>query len=200
LVKAARNDRTLPIITGGGEPDRSFAERLLSPASSRKKRIPLMLRFSMEVARNPFYASMPSCLFGFAEEFFYRFINKGGKKSLLMVPMFKFIRWDEEMILSLIQNELNWRSPVYSGSSWRSDCEISILKDFLHRETLGFTKHDELLSGRIREGMVTREVALQRLESDNTISQQFLIELLNRLGLSFYDLDVALREYKRARA
>jgi hypothetical protein len=200
LVKAARNDRTLPIITGGGEPDRSFAERLLSPACSRRKKIPLILGFSMEVARNPFYASMPSCLFGFAEEFVYRFLNKGGKKSLLMVPMFKFIRWDEEVILSLIQNELNWRSPVYSGSSWRSDCEISILKDFLHRETLGFTKHDELLSGMIREGMATREVALQRLESDNTISQEFLVELLDKLGLSFYDLDVALREYKRARA
>jgi hypothetical protein len=73
------------------------------------------------------------------------------------------------------------------------------LKDFLHRETLGFTKHDELLSGMIREGMTTREVALQRLERDNTISQPFLVELLEKLGLSFHDLDVALREYKRAR-
>ncbi len=200
LVRAARNDRALPIITGGGEPDRSFAERLLSPARSRSKRIPLMLGFSREVARNPSYALRPSCVFGFAEEFYYRFLNKGGKKSLLMVPMFKFIRWDEEMILSLIQDELNWRSPAYTGSSWRSDCEISILKDFLHRETLGFTKHDELLSGMIREGMATREVALQRLESDNTISQPFLIELLDKLGLRFYELDAALREYERARA
>ncbi len=48
--------------------------------------------------------------------------------------------------------------------------------------------------------MATREVALQRLESDNTISQPFLIELLDKLGLRFYELDAALREYERARA
>jgi hypothetical protein len=199
LVKAVRNDRTLPIITGAGEPDRSFAERLLSPTNSRKKKIPLMLGFSMEIARNPFYALSPRCMLGFAEEFFYRFWLKGGRKSLLMIPLFKFMRWDEGAILSLIQDELKWRRPSESSSSWRSDCEISILKDFLHRETLGFTKHDELLSGMIREGMTTREVALQRLERDNTISQPFLVELLEKLGLSFHDLDVALREYKRAR-
>jgi hypothetical protein len=197
LVKAARNDRTLPVITGAGEPDRSFAEILLSPADSRRKRMSLMLGFSMEIARNPSYALRPGCLLGFAEEFFYRFVNRGGKRSLSMIAMFRFIRWNEEVILSLIQNELKWKSPSYSGSTWRSDCEISILKDFLYRETLGFTKHDELLSGMIREEMTTREEALRRLERDNTISQQFLSGLLDRLGLSFYDLDIALKEYRR---
>jgi hypothetical protein len=51
----------------------------------------------------------------------------------------------------------------------------------------------------MREEMITREEALGRLERDNTISQQFLIELFDRLRSSFYDLDTALKEYDRVR-
>jgi hypothetical protein len=205
LIKTAQNHPSLPIIVGSGEPARSFAVRLLSLANeppeltqSRRKKYPIVLGFLTEIARNPFYILSPNCLFGFADEFPYRFLNKG-KKDLLEVQLFKYIGWNEENILTLIQDELKWKTPACSRSSWRSDCEIHLLKQYLYRETLGFTKNDELLSGIIREGMITREEALRRLESDNMISQQFLIGLFDKWGLSFRDLDVALKEYKRVR-
>lgn len=203
VIKTVQNHPSLPVIVGSGEPEQSFAERLLSLANkppeitrSRRKKHPIVLGFLMEISRNPFYALSPNCLFGFADEFLYRFSNKG-KKDLLQVRLFKYIRWNEENILSLIQNELKWKTPGCSRSSWRSDCKIHLLKQYLYRETLGFTKNDELLSGMIREGMITREEALRRLESENMISHRFLIGLLDEWGLSFRDLDVALKEYKR---
>jgi len=196
LVKTAQSYQIPLVIDGSGEPDQSFAERLLSLTNSKRKKLPLMLGFSMEMIRNPFYVLSPKCLIGFTEEFFHSFVYKEDR-DLGITPVFKFIEWNEADILSLIQNELNWKRPSYSRSSWRADCKLNELKNYLYRETLGFTKHDELLSGMIRKGMITREDALRRLENDTVISQQFLIELLDELELSFHDLDVALKEYKR---
>jgi hypothetical protein len=147
---------------------------------------------------NPSYLS-PSCVIGFAREFFYRFLHKDGA-NLRMVSLFQFIEWNETDIVSLIQNRLKWEKPSYTRSSWRADCKINELKNCLYGETLGFTKHDELLSGMIRRGIMTREDALRRLESDNTVSQQFLTELLDELGLNFNDLDTALQKYKRTKS
>jgi hypothetical protein len=52
---------------------------------------------------------------------------------------------------------------------------------------------DEILSNMIREGMITRGEALERLENESAIPQQFVIDFLDELGSSFSDLVVALR-------
>ena len=197
LVKTAQNNNFPLIITGDGEPELSFAEILLSISTNVKgKKLSLFLGFLMESIRNPYYILNPNCLTAFTKEFFYRYLHKYDKE-LKKISFFEFIEWDEEMILSVIQKELRWENPPHSKTSWRSDCKIHQLKQYLYRETLGFTKNDELLSGMIRDDMITREDALKRLENDNIISQQFLIALLDEWGLNFSDLDIALREYKK---
>jgi hypothetical protein len=148
-----------------------------------------------EVAENPYYLS-PNCLVAFAKEFFYRFSYR--TKEYKYASLFKFIEWDEEMILSVIRKELKWKPPSHSRTSWRSDCKVHLLRQYLYKETLGFTKNDELLSRMIRENMITRVNALRRLEDENVIPRQFLTAFLDELGLRFADLDMALREYKKA--
>lgn len=196
FVKTARNNKTPLVIMGEGEPERSFAEDLLSISTGvRSKKLSLILGFLREIIRNPHYVNR-NCLAGFAQEFLYRYVHEYDKK-VRMVQFFTFIEWNEKTIHSVIQKELKWRKPPHSRSSWRSDCRIHLLKQYLYRETLGFTKNDELLSGMIRDNMITREDALKRVENDNIISQQFLISFLDELGLNFSALDIALREYKK---
>jgi len=194
-IKTAQQNKISLIITGDGEPELSFAEILLSISSNTKSnKLSLILGFLMESMRNPYYILNPNCLIAVAKEFFYRYLHQYNKE-LKIVSLFEFIEWDENMILSVIQKELKWKNPPHSRSSWRSDCKLHLFRQYLYRETLGFTKNEELLSGMIRENMITREDALKRLENDNIISQQFIISLLDELGLSFSDLEIALREY-----
>jgi len=197
LVKTAQSNKIPLVITGGGEPQRSFARDLLSISGGRgKKRLSLGLGFSREIVRNPYYIFNPNFFAKFAKEFFYRFSYKF--EDFKLVRFFKYIEWDEDVILSVIKKELAWKKPADSKASWRSDCKIHLLRQYLYLETLGFTKNDELISGMVRENMMTREEGLRRLENDNIISQEFLAGLLDELGLDFADLNVALREYKKS--
>jgi hypothetical protein len=197
LVKTARQHRVPLIITGAGEPERSFAQRLLSTTHTRRKKLPLVAGLARQVKDNPRYISSPSFVGRLGSEFFYRFVSKA-KKSERTLSIFRYIGWHEDHILSVIQNELQWEKPAYSQSSWRADCAINELKNYLYKHTLGFTKHDELLSGMIRRGLMTRQEALQRLERDNQISKPFLQNLFRDLKLNFGDLENALENYQAA--
>jgi tRNA(Ile)-lysidine synthase TilS/MesJ len=197
LVKTVESNKIPLVILGSGEPARSFAQRLLSVSGEIGKKFPLVLGFSEEILRNPYYVLSPSCLVAFTREFFYRFLHKYNK-YFDRVRIFKYIEWNEETILSVIEEELAWKKPPDSTSSWRSDCKIHLLKQYLYMRMLGFTKNDEILSGMIKENMITREEALTRLESENAISQKFLAEFLDELGVSFSDLDISLKEYEKA--
>jgi len=194
LVKTAQNNKIPLVIIGSGEPGQPFAVKLLSiPTNSKRKKLSLILGFAMEMIRNPYYLS-PSCSIAFAREFFYRFVHK---PDLTFMPIFRFTEWNEKKILSVIKNELQWKNPPHSRSTWRSDCKIHLLRQYLYLETLGFTKNDGILSGMIRENMITREEALKRLENENLIPRQSLTALFDELGLNFSDLVSALREYKK---
>jgi hypothetical protein len=192
LVKTAQSYGIPLVFTGSGEPGQPFANKLLSiPTDSDKKKLALICGFVMEMVKNPYYVLRPGCAIAFAREFYYRFLYRSG---LRFVPLFRFVEWNEERILSVIQSELGWRPPSYSKASWRSDCKIHLLRQYLYGETLGFTKNDALLSRMLRENMLSREKALRRLEIENTIPEQFLASFFDELGLMFSDLIVALTD------
>jgi hypothetical protein len=150
-----------------------------------------MAGLAQQFKDNPCYLSSPGFVFRLGREFYYRFVSKA-KRSEKTLSVFRYIGWSEDHILSVIQDELQWEKPSYSQSSWRADCALNELKNYLYRYTLGFTKHDELLSGMIRRQMMTRQEALLRLESDNEISRPFLQGLFRDLRLDFDALNVAL--------
>jgi glucosamine--fructose-6-phosphate aminotransferase (isomerizing) len=191
LVKTARDYQCPLVLTGGGEPERSFAQRLLSSTGSRGKTLTLISGFLREVIRNPRYLGSVRFLRLAARELYHRYLHRRRTK-VRTTSIFRYIAWNEEQVTSMIEDELGWKKAPYSSSSWRSDCKLNELKNFLYLRMLGFTKHDELLSGMVRRGLIAREEALERLTSDNVISDQFVAELLVQLGLSFGELQTAL--------
>ena len=205
LTQAAYDNNVSLILGGGGgvvgyggEPEQSFAEKLLSVSDSNGKigrPLFLLAGFLAQLVKNPSYFQ-PACLASFAREFLHRFWY-GYNRDLEVLGLFEFIPWNEDEVVSTVQNELKWGKPDYRKTSWRADCKIHFLKDYLYGKTLAFTKNDELLSGMIREGMITREGALKRLENDDYLSKQFLTEFLRELGLELHGLDVALAEYQK---
>jgi hypothetical protein len=200
LASTAREHGLGLAITGGGEPEgRSFAQRLLSPDQRVGKGLSLVRGALREVARNPRYVYDLGFVGRLATEFFYRFGYKARAKTK-MVSLFRYIAWDEARIVDVIQGELGWQKPSHSSSSWRADCKVNELKNYLYARTLGFTKHDTLLSGMVRSSSMSRERALERLSSDNVISETFLQGVVAELGTRFDDLDAALCAYHGTRA
>ncbi len=192
LIKTAQNYQIPLVITGSGEPGHAFAKELLIGPVNNRGNLALVLGSIAQMIANPRYLTLRLAL-AFVREFFHRFVLR---TNLKFVPLFRFIAWNEKEILATIKRELRWVSPTHSQSSWRSDCKIHLVRQYLYRETLGFTKNDVLLSGMIRRNMITRHEALERLKVENQISKDFLETFFDEMGLSLADLVAALSKYK----
>jgi hypothetical protein len=200
LRKAREYDIPL-LLTGGGEPESSFATRFLTVNSADGTSNSLLAGYIREMHRNPAYLLSPAFVMTALMEYVCYFSKYPTVKKLLYpahkhVPLFRYIEWDEEEIVSVITSELGWENYDYSQSTWRSDCKIGLLKNYLYERTAGFTKHDELLSGMIREGMIDRPEALRRVANENVSSELFLVEFLGELGLDLDGLEDALRDIR----
>ena len=87
-----------------------------------------------------------------------------------------------------------------SRSVWRSDCKVNLLRNHLYKVTLGFTKNDELVSSMIRLGDLSREDSLTRVEREGIISDEFLREFLQEIGVRYQEYEDGLAQIEKARA
>ena len=85
--------------------------------------------------------------------------------------------------MSRIKQELNWESPSQFSSSWRFDCKVSHLKDMMYLKTLNMTEKDDLYSKMVREGLITRDNALIRLNDENKLHIKEIKRLLKSSGI-----------------
>jgi hypothetical protein len=194
VTRTAKEHGIPLILVGSGEPALSFAQGLLSTTGGRKEYLPMIAGMAGEWLRNPCYVLDPLFVIALGTEFVYRFWRKrpGG---ITRMPLFKYLEWDEETIVTTIQDKLGWRKTGYAQSTWRADCKISEFKDYLYYRMLGFTKNDELLSSMVRAGDISREQALTRLQKDNTTSPQFVKEMCSEHGLDYAELERALEKH-----
>ena len=192
----ARNNR-VPVIIIGSNPldDRSFKQMImaLDPNRSRKKGS-FILGYLLQVIRNPMWILNYTCLVTQIKEYYHHFYIKRSRKGdiLRITPFYSYIRWEEKALISTIQDELNWGETPGAESTWRGDCDIALLKLYLYKKTLGFNDRDEGLSYLIRDSQVSREEALERLEKEGKISEEVIKEILDKLGLDFSILKIAL--------
>jgi hypothetical protein len=105
------------------------------------------------------------------------------------IDLFFYLEWNEQEVLSRIRSELDWDYPRLSNSSWRFDCRIGHMKDFMYMRTLGMTERDDFYSRMIREGQMTREEALERLQVENGFYVDHIKQLLDEVGMQSYGME-----------
>lgn len=115
--------------------------------------------------------------------------------NILKTDLYYYVPWEEDVVLSTIKTELGWSKPVSEASSWRFDCKIGVIKDFLYMTLFGFTEKDDLYSQMIRNGEMTRETALQRLSEENVVSIEKVDACLKPYNLSLNSLFSLNKKY-----
>jgi len=94
------------------------------------------------------------------------------------IDLFHYIPWNEQDVISRIRSELEWDFPNDKKTTWRFDCKIADLKDYLYFQTLGMTEKDDFYSKMILENLITRDQALERLENETTLNADIIDEIL----------------------
>jgi glutamine---fructose-6-phosphate transaminase (isomerizing) len=149
--------------------------------NQRGGNISRLLEYGSQVIRNPRWIMSYNYLNAQIQEFIYYFyFDKLVHVSRMqhIKPYLSYIRWDEHKITSTLTNELNWKKRADVASSWRSDCHIALLKLYIYKKAFGFNDKLDNLSHLVRDGQLNREDALQRLEKEETISEDIIKEIV----------------------
>ena len=77
--------------------------------------------------------------------------------------LFDYIEWDRRVIKETITSELGWKKPEGAATSWRYDCKLVPLVNYLTKRGTGVEKLVDGFSTMIRYGKMTREEALEQI-------------------------------------
>jgi len=202
LLECAKKNKIPLVVLGSGNSieDCIFKKAFFTanPFGRRVRKntsLSLLCGLLYEVIRNPSYFLNVINTIVYIEEYLYFFhlekIRRLFYPNQKILYLYRYLEWDEGEILSTIRTELNWKKDVDSASSWRSDCRVSFLKNYLLRESVGFTEKNDFLCGMIRENMITRDIALEKIKIENTLPENLINGLIHEIGLDSSDIGSA---------
>lgn len=104
--------------------------------------------------------------------------------GLREIHLYDYIRWDQKVIVDTIQNETGWSVPDDSPTTWRIDCSLVPLVNYLTAKAYGVSKIELGFGNMVRAGKMDRDDALQRVEQIRVNTDvNALRQLLTGMGI-----------------
>ena len=99
--------------------------------------------------------------------------------------LFDFIEWNEDIINKTIIDNYDWEKAVDTESTWRIGDGTASFYNYIYTLVTGFSENDTFRSNQIREGMITREKALELIFVENKPRYNSLKWYLEIIGLNY---------------
>jgi asparagine synthetase B (glutamine-hydrolysing) len=141
-------------------------------------KIKLLKYYSINYLLNPSYInkSLIDTLFAF----YSTYINRQE-----FLYLYKYLDWNEGEISKTLSELYGWESSGDSTSTWRIGDGTASFYNYIYHTVAGFSEHDTFRSNQIREGLITREVALKLLQEENKPRFESMKEYAALVGFSF---------------
>ncbi len=167
-----------------GEPP-DFQTRRVYSHNALKQLHYQYLRFRA-MLRNPAYFN--SSLWDTLSGEYYRSFTK--KTDYYHV--FDYWKWDEDLIEKTLIEEYDWELAPDTKATWRIGDGTAAFYNYIYYTVAGFSEHDTFRSNQIREGEITREVALLRVKEENQPRYQNIRWYLDILGFDYREVIKAI--------
>lgn len=193
----------IPIIVWGVTPFEhgSYKYDLLKLNPKSSSHYSYILGYLQQMIKNPRLVINPTCLIEQMKEYFNTYylkkITENNKKGILFLsPFLKYIRWREDEVSAVLENELKWKKNPDIETKWRGDCNIALLKLWLYKELIGYNDKEPGLSSLIRDGQINREEALRRLKEECEVPDMIVRKVLDENGIDFQKMKDAINKEK----
>lgn len=113
------------------------------------------------------------------------------------VHLFKYLSWDENKIENYLISEYNWELAKDTKSSWRIGDGTASFYNYIYNTVAGFTENDTFRSNQIREGMITRELALEKVLDENKPRSESLKWYFDVLNLDYTEAILTINKIQR---
>jgi hypothetical protein len=119
----------------------------------------------------------------------HREYGAGSSRGLKEMHLYDYVRWDQEVIVRTIREHLGWSVPEDSPTTWRVDCSLVPMVNYLTERAYGVSKIELGFSTMIRHGKMDREDALRRVELIRQHTDPAkLKDMLSAMGISSRDI------------
>ncbi|MCX6148537.1 MAG: hypothetical protein NTW25_14990 [Candidatus Kapabacteria bacterium] len=99
--------------------------------------------------------------------------------------LFDYIKWDEKQIEDTLINDYNWELAPDTKSTWRIGDGTAPFYNYIYYTVAGFSENDTFRSNQIREGMISREEALELTIRDNAPRYESMKWYFDTIGVDF---------------
>ncbi|MFC1525473.1 hypothetical protein ACFL6X_01530 [Candidatus Latescibacterota bacterium] len=99
------------------------------------------------------------------------------------ILFYSYIPWKEEEIEATLGAQYGWEWAKDTKTSWRIGDGTAAFYNYIYYTVAGFTENDTFRSNQVREGMVTREDAIERVRRENAPRWDAIEWYLSTIGL-----------------
>ncbi|MEZ4979962.1 MAG: hypothetical protein R2772_11810 [Chitinophagales bacterium] len=99
--------------------------------------------------------------------------------------LFDYLNWDEAAVENCLINDYGWETNSASKSTWRIGDGTAAFYNYIYYTVAGFSEYETFRSNQVREGLMSREEALQRTCIENMPNFQSILWYLQTIGLDF---------------
>jgi Glucosamine 6-phosphate synthetase, contains amidotransferase and phosphosugar isomerase domains len=101
--------------------------------------------------------------------------------------IFDYWTWEERIVDQCLAM-YDWELAPDTNTTWRIGDGTAAFYNYVYRTVAGFSEHDTFRSNQIREGQITREEALVRIEDENRPRYANMKWYLDAVGLDFAEV------------
>ena len=144
-----------------------------------QRKLKLYSHVLKNIIKNPAYLNVS--LFDTFESFISRYMNP--RKDYY--HFFDFHQWNEEEIEKILKEEYKWETSKDLKSTWRIGDGTASFYNYIYYTVAGFSEFDTFRSNQIREGMISRDGALNLVNEENIPRYDSLRWYHEIIGLDF---------------
>ena len=141
-------------------------------------KIYLATYYILQYIYNPRYIN--SSFFDSLKSFFTTFVLKDD-----FLYLYEYLDWNETIIKKTLKDNYQWEEyKNYGENQWRMGDGQTAFTNYIFNRIAGFTEFDDFRSKQIRDGLITREEALELVKKDNQPKYEVLDYFAKTIGIN----------------
>jgi glucosamine--fructose-6-phosphate aminotransferase (isomerizing) len=113
------------------------------------------------------------------------------------VYLFKYVKWNERQILSILRDDYGWEDASDTTLTWRIGDGTAAFYNYAYYSVAGFTESDTFRSHQIRAGVMTRDEAMNLVRRENLPRSIALQWYAERIGINLDQLLNSIHSMKK---
>ena len=102
------------------------------------------------------------------------------------VSFYDYIKWDEKEINNTLTKQYNWETDPEINTTWRIGDGTAAFYNYIYYTMTGFTENDTFRSNQIRESIINRNKALEKITFNNKPRIKSLTWYANTIGINLF--------------